>query len=194
MKSIRTTDTSAGILLLLLFGSVPLQSQESAPFPPPPDNVNHIAVLADQKEPGERITITGTVYKSDGKTPAAGFVLYFYQTDATGVYNRTDGSYRTPRLHGWAKTDQSGSYEVRTIKPGSYPKGRNPAHIHVTAPAPGGKTEWLSSFLFEGDPYLSKIDQQRPDRDGCFSPVLRFHRSAQGTLVARRDILIQSLQ
>ncbi|MEX2088444.1 MAG: hypothetical protein WEB62_01690, partial [Bacteroidota bacterium] len=55
------------------------------------------------------------------KTPAAGVLLYVYQTDATGAYNNDDGSWQRPRINGWFRTDKNGRYEIRTIKPGSYP-------------------------------------------------------------------------
>src|SRR5512134_1672562 len=35
-------------------------------------------------EPGERLVITGTIYQNDGRTPAAGVVLYAYHTNAAG--------------------------------------------------------------------------------------------------------------
>jgi len=183
----------ANVLVLLFpLRAVSLFAQDSAPFPPPPESVREVAVIGSKEEPGERLTIRGTVYRSDGKSVAAGIIFYLYQTDVTGVYNRTNGSYRSPRLRGWLKTDKSGRYEIRTIKPGSYPGGRTPAHIHITVKVAGNKSEWLDSFLFEGDPFLSKEDQERPDQEGSFSCVLRLHKISDGTWEARRDILLSS--
>jgi protocatechuate 3,4-dioxygenase beta subunit len=42
--------------------------------------------LPDFNEPGLKLKVSGTVYKWDGKTPAAGVVLYVYHTNQKGVY------------------------------------------------------------------------------------------------------------
>jgi protocatechuate 3,4-dioxygenase beta subunit len=167
-----------------------LWAQEQAPFPPPPDNLTHRATLVQVREPGEHMIIKGVVYRPDGKTRYGGLVLYLYQTDATGVYNTVDGSWQRPRLHGWLKTDSAGNYTIRTIKPGSYPRGRNPAHIHVTIRYPNGRTRWLDDFLFEGDPFLSETDLRRSENKGIFSQIMKVIRQDDGLLFARRDLVI----
>jgi protocatechuate 3,4-dioxygenase beta subunit len=167
-------------------------SQESAPFPQPAEGVSSVATFVAEGEPGERLLITGKVYRSDKTTPYSGLVLYFYQTDATGVYNKTDGSYRRPRLYGWAKTDKDGAYELRTIKPGSYPRSRVPAHIHVTMKNAGTSARWLDSFLFEGDPNLSESEIRQMQTEGRFSPVVKLSKGKTGELRAVRDIVIPS--
>jgi protocatechuate 3,4-dioxygenase beta subunit len=59
-----------------------------------------------------------------------------------------------PRLFGYLRSDAQGAYRFATIKPGSYPNSRNPAHIHfeVTAPNHDGRNY---EIVFEGDPYIS---------------------------------------
>lgn len=166
------------------------QAQDTAPFPPPPENISSIANIADEREPGDRLVVTGTVFHKDKKTPYRDRVLYFYQTDITGRYNRTDGSYRAPRLFGWLRTDRNGRYEIRTIKPGSYPRGTTPAHIHVTVQLGDSRTKWLDSFLFEDDPHLNGEERSQPKILGTFSPVLRTTKDKDGVLHAVRDIVI----
>ena len=165
-------------------------SQESAPFPPPPPDVSAVTTIAPNGEPGTRIVITGRVFRSDQKTPYAGLVLYFYHTDASGVYNKTDGSYLRPRLYGWVKTDAEGRYEIRTIKPGSYPRRREAAHIHVTVKERRATGHWLDSFLFEGDPNLNEEERMQPKKLGRLSPVLRLTECKDGVLCAERDLVI----
>jgi protocatechuate 3,4-dioxygenase beta subunit len=43
--------------------------------------------IAPDSEPGERIKISGVIYKRDGKTPAPDVILYVYHTDAKGYYS-----------------------------------------------------------------------------------------------------------
>ena len=174
----------------LLIGSNAGMSQESAPFPQPPANLSSVATIVTEDEPGSHLVIAGKVYRSDRTTPYPGLVLYFYQTDVTGVYNKTDGSYLKPRLHGWAKTDKDGSYELRTIKPGSYPRRREAAHIHVTVKT-GSASRWIDAYLFEGDPNLSREEARQVDELGRFSPVLRLSKGKKGELNAVRDFVIQ---
>jgi protocatechuate 3,4-dioxygenase beta subunit len=176
--------------LLMFFSLTPAFSQEEAPFPPAPEDVGSTVNLAPGQEPGERLIITGTVYQSDGRTPMRDFMLYLYQTDASGVYNRTDGSWRRPRLHGWVRTDSKGKYEIRTIKPGNYPDGTEPAHIHAVIQLPGEPATWIDNFLFEDDAYLSEREKKMPERDGFFSSVMKMRRGSNGVIHCVRDIRV----
>jgi protocatechuate 3,4-dioxygenase beta subunit len=153
-------------------------------------DTSSIVTLASADEPGQHLIITGTVYKSDGKTPLAGAVMYAYQTDAGGVYSRGTNSSRNPRLKGWLKTRADGRYEIRTIKPGSYPGSRNPAHIHASIIAPSGKEQWIDEFLFDGDPFLKKEDYEKFANKGRFSSILKVQKGKGGVLQAVRDIRV----
>lgn len=178
------------VVLLCVVSAGVCRSQEEAPYPQVPIKLSSVANIVSEDEPGTRLVISGTVYRSDRTTPYSGIILYFYQTDVTGVYNKVDGSYRKPRLHGWARTDENGYYELRTIKPGSYPRRREVAHIHVTVKT-GSSARWLDAYLFEGDPNLSQEEVRQVDELGRFSPVLRLSKGKKGELNAVRDIVIQ---
>src|ERR1043166_8622099 len=65
-------------------------------------------MIAEANEPGERLTISGTIFKKDGKTPAANVILYVYHTDNKGLYSRSPNqthALRHGHLRGWMKTD-----------------------------------------------------------------------------------------
>jgi protocatechuate 3,4-dioxygenase beta subunit len=143
------------------------------------------------KEPGEPLIISGTIYSPDGKQPLEGITLYVYQTDATGVYTTTGGENRGTRIRGVMKTNAQGRYEFRTIKPGSYPNSRNPAHIHAYVSGPGYPEYWIDEYHFTDDPYLSDADKQTAKAQGSFSPILSPTRGADGILRATRDIRIE---
>ncbi|MEX1277118.1 MAG: intradiol ring-cleavage dioxygenase [Bacteroidota bacterium] len=169
-----------------------LLAQETPPLPERPKTITSSATLVSEKEPGEQLIINGTFYSRDRKTPAAGVLLYVYQTDATGAYNNDDGSWQRPRINGWFRTDKNGRYEIRTIKPGSYPNRRQSAHIHLVIVPENGPARWLDDFLFEGDPFLSSDDQQRPSRDGSFSYVMKIRKEKDGLLHCERDIILDT--
>jgi protocatechuate 3,4-dioxygenase beta subunit len=48
----------------------------------PPSITSETAISIGER--GERLKISGTVFKADGKTPASGVIIFFYHTDATG--------------------------------------------------------------------------------------------------------------
>ncbi|HSK75979.1 MAG TPA: hypothetical protein VLQ45_05945, partial [Thermoanaerobaculia bacterium] len=66
------------------------------------------------------------------------------------------------RLSGWLQSDAAGRFELRTIRPGGYPKalrlgGRErhiPAHIHLDVKAPSFRERRLQA-VFSDDPLLS---------------------------------------
>ncbi|MBX2989818.1 MAG: hypothetical protein KF749_01475 [Bacteroidetes bacterium] len=179
------------VFLAFLFVAASSYSQEAAPYPPAPDNVLSVTTLVAKDEPGAKLVITGTAYKADGKTVYPDLVIYLYQTDATGVYNTADGNWQRPRIRGWVKTDDKGRYEIRTIKPGSYPRSRNPAHIHAIVRLPDEKPKWIDDFLFEGDEFLSERDVQRAAKSGTFSNIMKATIDNDGTLRCTRSIVIQ---
>lgn len=143
--------------------------------------------MVKEDEPGEPLIVAGTIYAADGKTPVEGARLYVYHTDASGHYTRNPLA-RQPRLRGWMKTGADGRYEFRTIKPGAYPGGRAPAHIHATLAAPGQAEKWIEDFLFAGDPNVRPKDVSRAQQRGTFSHILRLTRGGDGIWRAERDI------
>ena len=98
-----------------------------------PGNLSWETKLAEENEPGERMIISGTIFKKDSQTTAPGVVLYIYQTDAQGKYSTTPNQKNGKQhghLRGWMKTDGQGRYKFSTIRPASYPNSRAPQHIH----------------------------------------------------------------
>lgn len=178
------------ILLMAMLNASDTRSQEAPPFPQPPSDVSARAVITTPDEPGSRMVLRGTVFRADGTTPYPGFLLYLYQTDDTGVYNRASGSWREPRLRGWVKTDAQGKYEIRTIKPGSYPGSTNPAHIHVIVRINDAPPQWIGDFLFEGDPFLNDRDIRASAERGKFGNIIKLTRGKDGILTGVRDIRI----
>lgn len=127
-----------------------------------PSTINWDTQLSPAGEKGEALVITGTIFKSDGKTPAPGVILYVYQTDEGGEYtpgtNQQDAR-RHGHLRGWVKTNAQGRYKLSTIRPGSYPQGRNPQHIHPIIYEADKGYYWIDEFLFDDDPFLMEKER-----------------------------------
>ncbi|HEU4508175.1 MAG TPA: hypothetical protein VFR78_08060 [Pyrinomonadaceae bacterium] len=150
------------------------------------------ATLCSDKEPGEPLIVSGTIYAADGRTPREGITLSVYQTDAKGVYTTSGGDNRNTRLHGAMRSNAEGKYEFRTIKPGSYPGSRNPAHIHAYVSGPEYPEDWIDEFHFEDDPFISDQQKRKAAELGSFSPILKLTRDKDGILRGVRDIKLKS--
>lgn len=148
-------------------------------------------VIAGPDEPGEPLIVAGTVYGPDGRTPAPGVILDIHHTDARGYYSRDGKTEQKPRLTGRLQTDSAGRYEFRTIKPGPYPGGGNPAHIHVKASGGGFPEQHPHEYWFQGDPSLTARILSPFLGKGAFSPVCPKRADETGVLRCRRDFRLK---
>ena len=142
----------------------------------PFEALNEVDTLPIFSEHGPKLVISGTVYKSDGKTPAPGVVLYVYQTDQTGKYRVTGAEEGWGRRHGtirgWMKTNDKGQYRFYTVRPASYSKTGPPAHIHVTVKEPDKSEYWIDDFHFDDDPFLTP-DMRKGQRNRGGDGILK---------------------
>lgn len=160
--------------------------------PTPFTQLNEVDTLPDFNEPGPKIVISGTVYKRDGKTPAAGVILYVYHTDQKGIYatkgTETGWGKRHGYIRGWLKTDKNGFYKFYTLIPASYPNSKNPKHIHPVVKEPDVNEYWIDEFVFEDDPLLPKAERTKSNPVGG-SGVLKTHMK-DGIFHAERNIIL----
>jgi protocatechuate 3,4-dioxygenase beta subunit len=152
-----------------------------------------VDTLPDFNEPGPRLKITGTVYKQDGKTPAADVILYVYHTDQNGLYTSKEDAGGWGRRHGyirgWVKTGADGRYTFYTLKPGIYPSRSQPAHIHPVILEPNGKYYWLGSYFFSGDTLLNN-DQISPINPRAGSPGIVELKQEDDLWLGTRDFIL----
>jgi protocatechuate 3,4-dioxygenase beta subunit len=187
-----------GVLLSLLLVSVPTLAQVPympdvylAPQYEAPADAPSRVVVADAREPGERLIVTGRVL--DGAKPVRGVSIYVFQTDVEGLYARGitgNDAELNPRLHGAMRSDADGRYEYVTIRPGHY--DNNAAHVHYIVRAPGYKPRLLDLW-FEDDPeLLTRRNAGRPEIPVSFPQdvvaIRPVTRDADGTWRTTRDI------
>jgi len=157
-----------------------------------PSSPGSVARIASPDEPGEPMTIDGTV-RDQGGRPAQGIIVYAYHTDADGIYRPDTTSpgvsgRRHGQLRAWATTDSLGHYRFLTIRPGHYPGRNAPAHVHMHIIEPGCCTYYIASIHFDDDPLLSDATRQS-DADGRGGSGLTHPtRDADGVWHVRRDI------
>ncbi|WP_309562438.1 intradiol ring-cleavage dioxygenase [Christiangramia sp. SM2212] len=142
-----------------------------------------------------KLKITGVIYQANGTTPAKDVILYIHHTNAEGVYptkgDEKGWAERHGYIRGWIKTDKDGRYTFYSQIPGSYPDGKNPAHIHPIILEPDGSYYYLSAYFFEGDPLLTRHHMEDPPRgsDG----VVKLQENDEIKLIERDFILGKSI-
>jgi protocatechuate 3,4-dioxygenase, beta subunit len=151
---------------------------------------SHVAVLATDKEPGSRLIVSGQVFDPSGTKPVAGVRLYAYHTDATGVYNKP--GLQEPRLKATVVTDARGRFELRTIRPGSYPGRTDPAHIHFEASGAGYDKQWPDELQFTDDPNVTPRMLAESKARGKFASIVTPRRDARGVLHATLNIRLRN--
>ena len=130
-----------------------------------PAKVTSSERIAPASEPGIPFVVRATLLDPAAK-PAPGVQVFAYQTDRTGIY-ATPGAADPWRLKGWAVTDAQGRFEFRTIRPGGYPGGGAPQHIHLifTSTCCGRQA---SELVFEDDPLITAEFKQRQREPNIF--------------------------
>jgi catechol 1,2-dioxygenase len=111
-------------------------------------------------EPGEPLSVTGTVTASADCRPIANATLDVWQTNARGLYSNLLGLENPANpdafnLRGRVKTDHEGCYRFNSIVPGRYPLFwplTRPRHIHLIVTHPHYEP-LTTQIYFEGDKY-----------------------------------------
>lgn len=134
-----------------------------------PARIGSSGRIAPADEPGPPLVIRARLFDRAGQTPVAGALIFAYQTDRGGDYDRPGGD--GWRLRGWARTDDQGAFEFQTIRPAPYPNRKVAAHIHVGIEAAPGKRETLLDVLFADDPLLTPKEIARSQREGRFANI-----------------------
>jgi len=158
-----------------------------------PKNIKAVDTSAGWLQKGQKLLVTGTIYKLDGKTPASNVILYYYHTDINGVYADKRGLDRRVVKHGyirgWVKSDANGKYAIYTVRPAPYPNTDFEAHIHPTIKEPEiDKEYYIDEFVFDDDTLLTGAKRKRLENRGG-SGVLRLF-AKDSIQVAEHNIIL----
>ena len=146
------------LLIALSIAAVSIAAQSIHEAPATAPSTGRIAPAG---EPGQPLTVSGIVVGPDG-APIAGASLYVYQTDREGYYGLKPASdNRNPRLKLFLRSDANGAWSFTTIRPGSYPGSRVPAHVHFEVSA-RGRARRVFEIVFEGDPFITERMRSDP--------------------------------
>lgn len=175
------------LLLAIVFWTTPAAQAPRVAEKDAPSKIT----IASREEPGERLIVAGRVVGPDGVTPVVRASVYVYHTDVRGYYTPGTNDNRNPRLRGYLRTDEQGRYEFSTIKPGSYPNSRVPAHIHYVVSA-AGYSERVFEIVFEGDPFLTDNVRQEAAKEWSGFSLRRLEKDSQGTWRCTQDIKLRT--
>ena len=160
-----------------------------------PENLSWKTVIAPESEDGERIFITGIVFKNDSKTPAPNVLIYVYHTNNKGIYpklgNETGNAQRHGYLRAWVRTNEKGEYAFSTIKPKPYPSGKDPSHIHITLSPQGESEYWIDPFLFDDDTLVDDKERKKQSEIPGFSHILTLQKNSKGVWQGKRNIILR---
>jgi len=174
-----------GLLAIGCRQQSPAQAPSSTDLAEPSRATVHAAatVLADAFEPGERMEFWGRVLDYQGR-PLPEAAIVAYQTDATGLYNPPEANTRVPRLRAVAVTEENGGFRFSTIRPGPYPGGGNPQHIHLTITAPAHRFRYVT-YWFDDDPLVTP---ERRSHLGDETVIVALSQDENGTWTFSLDI------
>lgn len=159
-----------------------------------PATINSSDTSAGWTEKGQKLLVTGTVYKLDGRTPAQNVIIYYWHTDNDGLYSPRQGMSEKAKRHGhirgWIKTDEKGKYSIYTIRPAPYPNDVIPAHIHLSIKEHDIDNEYYPDDInFDDDKLLIPYFKRYPQENRCGSGVVRVLLNGD-TQIAEHDIIL----
>tara|TARA_R110002049_G_scaffold87533_1_gene221883 strand:+ start:29116 stop:29745 length:630 start_codon:yes stop_codon:yes gene_type:complete len=152
-------------------------------------HLNNTDSIPDFETKNAKLKITGTIYQSDGVTPAKDIILFIYQPDENGDYDmKVSNNKRYVHNRGWIKTDADGKYTFYTFVPGKYYRSGEFKTIHPVIKEPGKPEYNIYSFLFDDDPALTKSCRKKLERKGI-DAILTLDKK-EGLFVAKKDIVL----
>ena len=161
-----------------------------------PNTISWKTTIPSTEEPGEKLIISGTIYRSDGKTPAKDVIVYVYHTNIKGIYPKKGNEKGNGKYHGylrgWMKTNSMGHYEFETIRPAPYhTHGGEPAHIHYTIQDHDYPEYWLTATWFSDDPRVTDDYKKSVKRNGGFSNIITLTKDDHNVLRGERNIILE---
>ncbi|MEH6538005.1 MAG: hypothetical protein V7719_16505 [Psychroserpens sp.] len=155
--------------------------------------LNNTDTIPDFGSKPNKLKISGTIFESDGVTPAKDIILYIEQADEQGDFDlRTENDKRYVHHRGWIKTDADGHYTFYTFLPGNDRRYNQLQQLFPVVKAPTKSDYEIASFLFDEDPLLTKLCRKRISKKGDPTRILKPKKDDNGLLVVEKDIVLSS--
>ncbi|WP_298757954.1 hypothetical protein [uncultured Psychroserpens sp.] len=140
----------------------------------------------------DKLKVSGTIYKSDGVTPAVDVILFIEQADEHGDFDlREANGKRYVHNRGWIKTDADGHYTFYTYIPGNDRRYNQMQQLFPTVKEASKSEYEIASFLFDEDPLLTKLCRKRMAKKGDPTRILKLKKEGN-MFVVQKDIVLQT--
>ena len=154
--------------------------------------LNSTDTIPDFESKANKLKISGTIYLSDGVTPAKDVILFIEQADEQGDFDlRTKDDKRYAYHRGWIKTDANGQYTFYTFLPGNDRRYNQLQQLFPSIKEPSKPAYDIESFLFDEDPLLTKLCRKKITKKGDPTRILQ-PKKVDGLLVVTKDIVLNS--
>ncbi|SER27733.1 protocatechuate 3,4-dioxygenase beta subunit [Nitrosomonas sp. Nm51] len=182
--------------------AVPTPKEVEGPFYPAVDQIDKDADLTrvggrNGRAKGQQIIIRGSV-KNIGGQPVENAIIDIWQANAAGRYNHPRDSNPAPEdsyFQGWAiiRSDASGLYRFRTVKPGAYPATKSwtrPPHIHFKI-SRQGFPQLITQMYFPNES-LNAIDLLYRNKTGAEQTLMTARQTGEyeGMLIYTYNIVL----
>jgi protocatechuate 3,4-dioxygenase beta subunit len=155
--------------------------------------LTNVGTIPDFDSKEEKLKITGTIYLSDGITPAKDVILYIEQPNEKGSYEMVkENSKRYVHHRTWIKTNEDGQYTFYTFIPGKRLSSRKLKHIHPVVKEPKKEAYNLPAYLFDEDPKLSNLCRKRLEKQGV-TGIIELEKK-ENIFIAKRDIVLSQTE
>lgn len=153
--------------------------------------LNHIDTIPGFESKQNKLKIFGTIYKSDGITPAKDVILYIEQADERGNFDiRKVNNKKYVHNRGWVKTDDKGQYTFYTYVPGHNRRYNQMQQLFPIIKEPSKLEYEIETFLFDDDPLLSKLCRKRIAKKSDLSRILKLKKENE-LFVTQKNIILQ---
>ena len=147
--------------------------------------------IPDYETKTNKLKITGTIYESDGVTPAKDVILYVEQPDENGDFDLRETNDKRYVYHrSWVKTDANGRYTLYTFIPGGDRRFNQLQQVYPIIKEATKEAYVIETFLFDEDPLLTKTCRKRMAKKGDPTRILKL-KSEDGIFVAERNITLK---
>ncbi len=157
-----------------------------------PSVVDAVDTSSAWEQGSPELLVTGTILRSDGKTPAPNVILFYWHTNQDGIYPPPPTPTEADRLgsiKGWIKSDSTGQYTLVTSRPGTYPNRGEPAHIHWLIKEPQFEyAYYIDAMVFDDDELLTTEERKSLENRGG-NMILRPHKVGSNEEAEKNIIL-----
>lgn len=154
--------------------------------------LNNTDTIPDFESKQNKLKISGTIYESDGVTPAKDIILFIEQADEHGDFDlREHKEKRYVHHSGWIKTDANGQYTFYTFIPGNDRRYNQLQQLFPVVKEPSKPEYEIASFLFDEDPLLTKLCRKRIAKKDDPTRILKPKKEGD-LLVVKKDIVLPS--